>query len=101
MSPQGVTALLGLAIEPLSQIMQEVGSLQPSQVAPKSNPAADATVLAERIVKHLFNYLSGFASGGALTPDVAVPMGTVIRWYESFTSKIRNSGIGFLENQES
>ena len=56
--------------------------------------------MAERIVKHLFNYLSGFASGGPLTPDSAVPMGMSVRWYESFVTKVRNSGIGFLENQE-
>ncbi|PSR72143.1 hypothetical protein PHLCEN_2v11991 [Hermanssonia centrifuga] len=99
-TPQGVTAILGLAIEPLSQIMQEIASL-PSMVAPKSNPAADATLLAERIVKHLFNYLSGFASGGPLTPESAVPMGMIVKWYEAFISKVRNSGAAFLENQES
>ncbi|KAI0757884.1 hypothetical protein BC629DRAFT_1552792 [Irpex lacteus] len=98
-SLHGVTALLGLAIEPLPQIMQEVASLQQGQVAQRNN-STDATVLAERIVKHLFNYLSGFASGGPLTPDVAIPMGTIVRWYGSFISKIKNSGIGFLENQE-
>ncbi|KAF7800229.1 hypothetical protein EIP86_011476 [Pleurotus ostreatoroseus] len=96
---QGVTAILGLAIEPLAQIAAEVAAL-PSAVAPKSAPQADATLLAERIVKHLFNYLSGFASGTPLSPESAIPMGMIVRWYESFVSKIRNSGVGFLENQE-
>jgi protein Hikeshi len=104
-----VTALLGLAIEPLEQIMQEVAALPSNQSQiqgsnsnqlQRANPTADAVVLAERIVKHLFNYLSGFANGNALTPDVAIPMGTIVRWYESFVSKVRNSGVGFLENQE-
>ena len=99
-TPHGVTAMLGLSIEPLDSIMQQVANL-PSALAPKSNPASDATLLAERIVKHLFNYISGFAGGSALTPDVAVPLGTIIRWYESFISKVKNSGVGFLENQES
>ena len=99
-SPQGVTALLGLAIEPLDDIMRQVSSL-PSAVAPRRDPAADTTLLAERIVKHLFNYISGFAGGNALTPEVTIPIGTIVRWYESFMSKVRNSGIGFLENQES
>ena len=57
-------------------------------------------MLAERIVKHLFNYLAGFATGGPLTPNVAIPMGTIVRWYEAFVVKVKNSGIGFLENQE-
>ncbi|KAI0089584.1 hypothetical protein BDY19DRAFT_111343 [Irpex rosettiformis] len=99
-SPHGVTALLGLAIEPLPQIMQEINVLQQGLLAQRGSPVADVTLLAERIVKHLFNYLAGFAIGGPLTPDVAVPMGTIVRWYESFISKVRNSGIGFLENQE-
>ena len=98
-TPQGVTAILGLAIEPLPQILAEV-SVLPSAVAPKRDPIADATLLAERIVKHLFNYLAGFAGGNPLTPDSAVPMGMIVRWYESFSQKVRNNGVGFLENQE-
>ena len=81
--------------------MEEMASLPSASVAPRNNLAVDPTLLAERIVKHLFNYLSGFANGAALTPDVAIPMSTIIRWYESFTSKIKKSGIGFLENLES
>lgn len=82
--------------------MAEMASLQQGQLAQRNNndPAADATLLAERIVKHLFNYLAGFASGGPLTPNVAIPMGTIVRWYEAFVVKVKNSGIGFLENQE-
>lgn len=98
-TPHGVTAMLGLAIEPLDQIMQEVAAL-PSQVATRRDPVADATLMAERIVKHLFNYISGFAGGSSLTPDVTIPLGTIIRWYETFVSKVKNSGVGFLENPE-
>lgn len=98
-TPQGVPAVLGLAIEPLPQILAEVASL-PSALSQKANPVAETTLMAERIVKHLFNYLAGFASGGPLTPESAVPMGMIMRWYESFVSKVRNSGVGFLENQQ-
>ena len=97
-TPHGVTAVLGLAIEPIPQILSEVAAL-PSAVSQK-NAVAEATLFAERIVKHLFNYLSGFASGNPLSPESAIPMGMIVRWYESFVSKVRNSGIGFLENQE-
>ncbi|OBZ66461.1 Protein OPI10 [Grifola frondosa] len=54
-----ITAILGLSIEPLPRIMLEVATL-PSALARGGNPAADATLMAERIVKHLFNYISGF-----------------------------------------
>ena len=93
--------MLGLSIEPLDQIVQQVANLPSAVAAPRSNPVSDATLMAERIVKHLFNYISGFAGGNALTPEVAIPMGTIVRWYESFISKVKNSGVGFLESQDS
>ncbi|KAJ7866461.1 hypothetical protein B0H14DRAFT_3593998 [Mycena olivaceomarginata] len=37
-------------------------------------PLRDPTLLAERVVKHLFNYVSGF-TGGSVGADVVVPMG--------------------------
>ncbi|KAJ7173057.1 hypothetical protein C8R43DRAFT_679815 [Mycena crocata] len=89
-----VTAILGLSIEPLTDIATQL-----SNVVSKPEPASglrDPTVLAERTVKHLFNYVSGF-TGGSVTPDVAVPMTLIVKWYESFIGKIRNGGVGFLD----
>lgn len=92
-----VTAILGLAIEPLPQIQSQLTQL-PSAVARTSTIAQDPTLLAERIVKHLFNYLSGFVGdSGGVTPELAVPMSIVIKWYESFMGKVRAGGVGFLE----
>ncbi|TCD64158.1 hypothetical protein EIP91_004471 [Steccherinum ochraceum] len=93
----GVTAILGLSIEPLSQISQQVAVL-PSAVATRNTGAPDATLLAERVVKHLFNYISGFVSGGAVTQETAVPMAVIARWYDNFLTKVRAGGVGFLEN---
>ncbi|KAM5539748.1 hypothetical protein V8D89_006561 [Ganoderma adspersum] len=106
-----LTAVLGLSIEPLPQILQELAALPAPAPAPagpsavavaRANPAADATLLAERVVKHLFNYLSSFVGGNpqGMSPDVMIPLGMVARWYESFMGKVRNSGIGFLERQD-
>ncbi|KAI0080465.1 DUF775-domain-containing protein [Panus rudis PR-1116 ss-1] len=100
--PEGsVTAILGIAVEPLPAIMEEMATL-PSAVATKSNMpgAMDPTVLAERIVKHLFNYLSSFVNGGVVTPETPIPMAAIVKWYETFVSKVRAGGTGFLENQE-
>ncbi|KAI0923026.1 hypothetical protein AcW1_002485 [Taiwanofungus camphoratus] len=101
-SPADVPAILGIAIEPLPSILAQV-SVLPSAVA-KATPPPDATLLAERIVKHLFNYVSGFVGGGGggamITPESQVPMAIIAKWYETFMSKVRNTGVGFLENQE-
>ncbi|KZT64825.1 DUF775-domain-containing protein [Daedalea quercina L-15889] len=98
-APADVTAILGIAIEPLSTIETEMASL-PNAVARPANALPDATLLAERIVKHLFNYVSGFLGGGPITPDSVVPMSMIAKWYETFVSKVRNTGIGFLDNQQ-
>ena len=93
------TAILGIAIEPLPTIEAEMASL-PNAVARPNTPLPDATLLAERIVKHLFNYVSGFMGGGPITPESVVPMAMIAKWYEVFVGKVRNTGIGFLDNQE-
>ncbi|GLB40005.1 putative DUF775-domain-containing protein [Lyophyllum shimeji] len=116
--PNDVAAVLGLAIEPLPQILAQLSTL-PSQVAKPSSAGAgavgagaaqDPTKLAERIVKHLFNYVSGFAgAGGAgaggggrggVSPETAVPMNVIVKWYESFMAKVKAGGTGFLEREE-
>ena len=96
-----VAAVLGISIEPLPQILEQVSTL-PSTTSKPAQTLSDATVLAEKIVKHLFNYVSGFVSGSgaSLSPDSMVPMSLVARWYESFLSKARAGGVGFLDRQE-
>lgn len=97
----GVTAVLGISIEPLPQIFEQVNALPSAMTKPAPGPS-DGAVLAEKIVKHLFNYISGFVSGSgtSLSPDSMVPMNLIARWYESFLSKIRAGGVGFLDRQE-
>lgn len=97
-----VTAILGLAIEPLPAILDQMSSLPTAAIVARScTPALpDATILAEKIVKHLFNYISSFVSGTAVTPETPVPLAIIARWYESFIGKVRNVGIGFLDTLE-
>ena len=95
-----VTAILGLSIEPLVQIQNQMSTLPSTVAKSRQDPMRDPTVLAERIVKHLFNYVSGFAGGGGVTPESVVPMSIIARWYDIFLSKVRAGGIGFLERGE-
>ena len=94
----GVTAVLGISIEPLSHVLEQV-SILPTAA---SKPAPDPTVFAEKIVKHLFNYVSSFVSGSgtSLSPESIVPLSLIARWYENFLAKARAGGIGFLDRQE-
>jgi len=98
-----VAAVLGLSIEPLPQILAQLSTL-PAQVAKPGGLMQDPTLLAERIVKHLFNYVAGFAGGGGrggnVTPELSVPMNVIVKWYESFMSKVKAGGIGFLERED-
>ncbi|KZV62148.1 DUF775-domain-containing protein [Peniophora sp. CONT] len=95
-----LVATLGIAIEPLHVIQAEMSSL-PSAVS-RASATTDPTVLAEKIVKNLFNYVSGFVGGNGqnITPESAVPMGLLAKWYEGFVSKVKSSGASFLDLQE-
>ena len=103
-SPNDVTAILGIAIEPLSAIFSQMpngtGPVVSTGVA--TSTPNDSTLLAEKIVRHLFNYLSSFTSstGTSLTPDSIVPLGIITRWYESFLTKVRSGGISFLDRED-
>ncbi len=93
--------MLGISVEPLPQVLEQVSVLHATPSKP--TPAlSDATGLAEKIVKHLFNFISGFVSGSgtSLSPDSMVPMSLIARWYESFLAKARAGGVGFLDRQE-
>ncbi|ESK92258.1 inositol metabolism protein opi10 [Moniliophthora roreri MCA 2997] len=95
-----VTAMLGFSIEPLPQIQAQITALPSSVVTSQNDLSKNPTLLAERIVKHLFNYLSSFSGGGVMSSEVPVPTGVILKWYENFMGKIKNSGIGFLEREE-
>ncbi|KAF9476070.1 DUF775-domain-containing protein [Pholiota conissans] len=96
---QNVTAILGLSVEPMPQIqeqMQALAALQPYTSDLLKNPA----ILSERIVKHLINYISGFTGGAALNSNMMIPVSLIERWYETFTRKLQAGGVGFLERGE-
>ncbi|TFK31333.1 hypothetical protein BDQ12DRAFT_729652 [Crucibulum laeve] len=92
-----VTAILGFAIEPLAAIANQMSSLPSALSRPGPDLTKDPAALAERIVKHLFNYVSGFVGSAGVGPDVTVPMSIIARWYEQFSGKLRAGGVGFLE----
>ncbi|PFH48932.1 hypothetical protein AMATHDRAFT_64291 [Amanita thiersii Skay4041] len=98
--PTDVTAILGLAIEPLTQIHQVLPTTLMKAIAP-ADPSKDTAILAERIVKHQFNYINSFIGGAASTrnTDIAVPMSVLAKWYESILAKLKAGGTAFLERE--
>ena len=95
-----VTATLGIAIEPLSQISQNPPDLVNTNgggTVAVPNKAADPGYLAEQIVKHLFNFVSSFVGAGVVDQNTLVPMSAIARWYEGFRTKLKNMGPGFLD----
>ena len=83
-----VTALLGIAIEPVDAVMAQVSTLQS---APK--PVADPAVLAERIARHLLHFTSSFGV-------TSIPQRAIEQWYENFCGKVRAMGVSFLERAD-
>lgn len=94
-----VTAILGIAIEPLSQIapaLPDPGTANGSGAVVIATKTADPGYLAEQVVKHLFNFISSFVGSGTVNENTLVPMSAIVRWYEGFKTKLKNMGPGFL-----
>ena len=97
---EDVTATLGIAIEPLSQIapaLPDPGIASGSGVVVAGAGTSDPGHLAEQVVKHLFNFISSFMESGVVNENTFVPMSVIVRWYEGFKTKLRNMGPGFLD----
>ncbi|RUP44179.1 hypothetical protein BC936DRAFT_149838 [Jimgerdemannia flammicorona] len=108
-----VTATLGISIEPLAAVQAQVSTLHPGTpgsstalvpfppaVLPPS--AASAGALSTRILQHLFNYVTSYATGvvpiGSITlgsDSTYLPMKAFQSWYDAFTRKVRTDP-GFL-----
>ncbi|KZW00371.1 DUF775-domain-containing protein [Exidia glandulosa HHB12029] len=93
---EDASCMLGISVEPLASVYAQVPPTAPTMPAPTTQ---DPAVLAEKVVKHLFNFLSSFSANPAapLSPDTSVPIGLVSKWYESFMSKLRTTGTAFLD----
>ncbi|KIM54266.1 hypothetical protein SCLCIDRAFT_1222144 [Scleroderma citrinum Foug A] len=109
-STGAVTAILGFSIEPLEAIAAQMATLPTNAINAALNEAAasssssltrsvDISALAEKIARHLFNYVSGF-SGQNIGPDSVVPMSVIARWYENFMGKLKAGGAAFLDRTE-
>jgi hypothetical protein len=91
-SSTDVTAVLGLSVEPLSQIQQLFSSHAPPVSNANVANSVDTTILVQRIVKHLVNYVSGYADQGPATMDI------IVKWYNLFMDKVQAGGLAFLDN---
>jgi len=96
-----VTAILGIGIEPLSQIsfpLSDPGNAHRSGTMVVATSTGDPGYLAERVVKHLFNFVSSFVGVGTVDENTLVPMSAIVRWFEGFKTKLKNMGPGFLDS---
>lgn len=99
MPPEDITATLGISIEPVDVVQAQVAAARSS--GSSAQPSAttnltDPVVLAERIVKHLFNHLSSFEM--QVGPQTVVPLGVIQKWYDALVHKLKAGGAGFLMN---
>ncbi|KAF8168584.1 hypothetical protein BJ912DRAFT_199798 [Pholiota molesta] len=96
-----VTAILGLSVEPLPQIQEQLQVLQQQLQLQQGGAEAlrNPAVLAERIVKHLINYIAGFTGG--VNPNTMMPVSLIEKWYETFMRKLQAGGVGFWKEGNS
>ncbi|KAL2418595.1 hypothetical protein ABEF91_004271 [Exophiala dermatitidis] len=94
---------LGISVEPAQNIQAQMAQLQQAQQTPsESNAVAkrppDTRVLAQRIIKNAFNFLSSFAGNTANGIEV-VPLKSFQDWWTKFEHKVQNDP-GFLERDQ-
>lgn len=95
-------AVVGISIQPLDAVFSQISTLPlpagPDTLLPgRFNPQLlpDPAQLAQKIVQHLFNFLSSFESVG---DGVFVRLADLERWYDRFIQKIKNQGLQFLDS---
>jgi protein Hikeshi len=92
---------LGISVEPVESIQAQMAQLQQQQGQSGTNAAAktpDTRLLAQRIIKNAFNFLSSFAGNTANGVEV-VPLKSFQDWWMKFERRVQNDP-GFLERNE-
>ncbi|EOO03888.1 putative duf775 domain-containing protein [Phaeoacremonium minimum UCRPA7] len=105
--------VLGISVEEAGSVAQRIEELAqaksagagadgvalvPASASAQQRQAPSTLVLAQRIIKNAFNFLSGF-SGQAGQVEV-VPLKAFEEWWRKFESKVRTDP-GFLERDDS
>lgn len=87
---------VGISIEPLDAVQNQQAIVKSETVPPTEANAVvkpqDIAVLANKIVQHAYNFLSGFT-----TPDGKVPMKAFDDWWAKFKHKLEMNP-KFLDN---
>ncbi|KAH8551678.1 hypothetical protein BGW37DRAFT_556928 [Umbelopsis sp. PMI_123] len=103
-----VTATLGISIEPLNVIQSQLATLPPggdtnqssALIKPGVSNLSDAGFIASRILEHLYNYVTSFATNNlpmgaiplaAVADNGYLPMKAFQTWYENLGKKITNN----------
>lgn len=97
--------ILGISVEPLESVQAQLAALQPSEgpsgggggALVKHTAPLSTAVLARRIIRNAFNFLSSFASGSS-SGDV-IPLKAFQDWWTKFEKKIEYDPT-FLERDE-
>ncbi|KZT52593.1 DUF775-domain-containing protein [Calocera cornea HHB12733] len=106
-SSVGDTAQIGLSMEPIDQVQQQVASItssskslvlvRPSAPAPTTS---DPVYLTGLILKNLFIYLTSFTHDNTLNPNNTVQIGMIQKWYDTLMHKLKVGGTAFLERED-
>ena len=102
-SPAGAEVNLGISVEPTQNIQAQIAQLHQQQHLPSTPNAIakrppDTRLLAQRIIKNAFNFLSSFAGNTANGIEV-IPLKSFQDWWMKFERRVQNDP-GFLEREE-
>ncbi|KAK0714940.1 hypothetical protein B0H67DRAFT_600715 [Lasiosphaeris hirsuta] len=111
----GQDLVLGISVEPAESVAARMGELGASASSPGTSGALvpagagcnsgqtqsspSALVLAQRIIKNAFNFLSSFSGTAGPNQVEVVPLKAFEEWWRKFESRVRTDP-GFLERDD-
>ncbi|KAK9702222.1 hypothetical protein K7432_011337 [Basidiobolus ranarum] len=91
----GVTATLGISIEPINLVEQQYQAHL--QSTSNNKPAASPIVIAERILNQVYNFVTSYVSGGS---NDMIPLKAFENWYQTTQRKVKADPSFLLKNSE-
>jgi len=96
----GVSAELGISIEPIDQVMAQIQSSETAVASSKATTMANAEKITTKVIENLYNYCSSFSSSLLTNAqgEQFFPLKVIQDWYNNTLRKVKTNPNYFLKD---
>ncbi|OUM58076.1 hypothetical protein PIROE2DRAFT_16741 [Piromyces sp. E2] len=96
----GVSAELGISIEPIDQVMAQIQSSETVVASSKASTMANAEKITTKVIENLYNYCSSFSSSLLTNAqgEQFFPLKVIQDWYNNTLRKVKSNPNYFLKD---